>query len=111
MNRRRTYLWTLIVFFLMWGIFGFVAAGLPSEPRMPDGAPALQDGSNRANEEPGALIPAPDERQSGSQMSLVHVLFGFIVVFGVLALLNAANKPATTYVRHKHTPDKHNNNS
>lgn len=111
MNRRQTYVWTLIIFFLMWGIFGLVAAGWPSEPRMPDGAPAMQDGSAHANEESGALILAPDERQSGSQISLVHVLFGFIVVFGILALLNAANKPATTYVRHRRTPDKHNNDS
>lgn len=107
MNRRRTYVWTLIVFFLMWGVFSFVAAGLRNEPAGQVAAPAVENFSSQSNDEGSAGIPVTTEGQPQPSITIAHVLFGFIVVFGVLALLNAINKPARTFVRHKSPPDKH----
>ena len=107
MNRRRTYVWTLIVFFLMWGVFGFVAAGSRSEPAGQVAAPAVGNFSSQSNAERNVGIPVTGEGQPQPRITLAQVLFGFIVVFGVLALLNTANRSATTYVRHEDPPDKH----
>ncbi|MDQ2692789.1 MAG: hypothetical protein M3Y68_12205 [Chloroflexota bacterium] len=102
MNRRRTYVWTLIAFFLMWGVFGLIAAGFRSEPA----APAVSDFSTRAEDGPNGVLPVTGEREPEPNVTVVHVLLGFTIVLGILALLNSANKPATNYVRSKRPPEK-----
>ena len=103
MNRRRTYVWTLIVFFLMWGVFGFVAAGFRGDKTAP---PAMNNFSTRSEEAPNAVLPVTGEGQPEPKITIAHVSFGFIVLLGILALLNSANKPVSTYVRPKSPPDK-----
>ena len=87
----------------MWGVFGFVAAGFRSEPAAP---PAMNNFSTRSEEAPNAVLPVTGDGQPEPRITIVHVLFGFILLLGILALLNSANKPATTYVRSKSPPDK-----
>lgn len=103
MNRSRTYVWTLMVFFLMWGVFGFVAAGFRSEPAAP---PAIDSFSTRSEDAANRVLPVTGEGQPEPRITIAHVLFGFIVLLGILALLNSANKPATTHVRPNSPPDK-----
>lgn len=46
MNRKLIYIFSLVGFFLMWGMFGFAAAGPRNEPNLqPTIPPAVPDGT------------------------------------------------------------------
>ena len=106
MNRKQIYLWSLIGFFLMWGVFGFVAATPRSEPGLQAALPPLESPAAAPDAAADAVIPVTGEAQTESRVSIAYILLGFIAVLGILALLNAANKPASSHIRHKGPPDK-----
>lgn len=105
MNRKLIYIFSLIGFFLMWGLFGFAAA----TPRG-DNAPQItvpSDDSHAVNPDlsADAVVPGVEE-QPATRVMLLYVLLAYGVLVVILALLNAANKPTTTYVRRKEPPDQ-----
>ena len=106
MNRRLIYLWSLLGFFLMWGVFGFVAAAPRSEPDVQIAAPPGESTTVQPDSGGEALIPVTGEAQTGSSVPVGYILLGFIAVLGLLALLNAANKTSSINVRHKDPPDE-----
>ncbi|HLO13271.1 MAG TPA: hypothetical protein VK206_00465 [Anaerolineales bacterium] len=104
MSRNLIYFFSLIVFFLLWGIFGFAAAGPRDEPASQatfppvDNTPVAPDMTNPAG------IPVTGNTQPGLAALITYGLAIFAVLLTILALLNAANKPRTTSVQHKDPP-------
>ncbi|HSL44164.1 MAG TPA: hypothetical protein VK897_12075 [Anaerolineales bacterium] len=104
MDRKLLYVFSLIGFFLMWGVFGFVAASSRSEPALR--ATLVPVESTKMNAEIiDPAVPITGE-QPASAITVLYVLLGFGILIAVLALLNAANRPATTSISHKDPPDQ-----
>ena len=102
MDRKLLYVLSLIGFFVMWGIFGFVAARPYSEPVLRDTlAPAHSTEMNSDVADPA--IPVTAQPPSARMIDL-YVLLGLGIVVAILALWNVAHKPVTNYVRPKDPP-------
>lgn len=104
MNRKLIYTFSLIGFFLMWGVFGFMAAVPRTEPMMQatPGANLQVAPAATAN----AAIPITGEAQSVTGIFLVYALFALGALVLILVLLNAANKQTTPYIRRREPPDE-----
>ena len=105
MNRKFTYTFTLFVFIVMWGVFGFVAA-------VPAGAqPALQDTvvpptvivNTVIAPGPTQLVPVTgNDNSTGVMMLLFYGFLGMLALVLLVALFASANR--TTYVRRDGPP-------
>jgi hypothetical protein len=106
MNRKLIYTFTLIAFFVMWGVFGFAAAA----PRGESSQPALSSAETTAavsEEADSRMIPATGSQQLGWRILLVYGLVGLATLSLILSLLNAANKSTALYVQRKeHSADE-----
>jgi hypothetical protein len=105
MNRKLIYTFSLVVFFLMWGVFGFAAAA-------PRGAPDFQATVPQVESTPvppGASASAgiPVTGKAAPVLTEVFVFYGLIGVtalFLILALLNIANRSTAHYIERKNPP-------
>lgn len=102
MNRRLAYIIGLVGFFLMWGVFGFVAAA-------PRGAPDFQvtvspvettvvvpEATNPAG------VPVTGEPEPvWTEIVIFYGLIGLTALFLILALLSFANKWTAPYLQRK----------
>lgn len=105
MNRKLIYTFSLIGFFVLWGVFGF-AAGAPHNDPMSQVTPAEQDSTVIVPEVTAqAAIPVTGDPKMQTEVLLIYVFFGLLALLIILAFLNAANKPRTTYVPPKEPPD------
>jgi hypothetical protein len=106
MNRKLIYMFSLIGFFLTWGVFGFMAAGPRSEPVLQ--ASALPEKHNVVTPvvTPNAAIPVTAEAQPGMGILFIYLLAGLGALFLILVLLNAANKQTIPHVRRGKPPDE-----
>lgn len=107
MDRKLTYTFSLIGFFLMWGVFGLVAA----TPRAESAGLATPPPVESTLVVPGAtpntgMIPVTGKPQPTPGVFVIYGLFGVGALILVLALLNAANKSTSAYARHKDPPEK-----
>lgn len=106
MNRKLIYTFSLIGFFVLWGVFGF-AAGAPRNDSVSQSTPAAQDSTVIVPAVTAqAAIPVTGDPKMETEVLLVYLFFGLVALFIILALLNAANKPRTTYVPPKEPPDR-----
>ena len=100
MTRTRIYVITLIGFFLMWGVFGFVAAA-------PRGAPSLQETAPAVDPEGTASVEIPvtgEPQPVWTEVFAYYGLIGLAALFLILALLSFANKSTAPYARRKAPP-------
>lgn len=104
MNRNLIYTFTLIAFFIMWGVFGFAAAAPRTESSI---QPVLSSTVNTpivSEEADSAMIPNTGNQQLGRGILLVYGLIGLATLALILSLLNVANKSTALYVRRKEQP-------
>ena len=100
MNRRLTYAFGLVGFFLMWGVFGFAAGAQRNEPQAPatlapvENTPVIPEGTSSAGI-PVTGRPAPVL----TEVVVFYGLIGLTASFLILALLNFANKSTAPYVQ------------
>jgi hypothetical protein len=104
MNRKRTYIFSLVVSFVLWGVFGF--AGTAS-----GGAPVVQAspgamGPTRVEVEGTrpAEIPITGEPEPvWTEIVVFYSLIGITASFLIFALLQLVNKSAVQYVENHKT--------
>ena len=104
MNRKLIYTFTLIAFFIMWGVFGIAAAAPRTESSI---QPVLSSTVNTpivSEEADSALIPITGNQQLGWRILLVYGLIGLATLALILSLLNVANKSTALYVQRKEQP-------
>ena len=106
MNRKSISLFSLIGFFLMWGVVGFVAGAPLSELALQ--AAALPEKNNVMTPvvTPTAAIPVTAEAQPGIGILFVYLLLGLGALLLILVLLNAANKQTIPSVSRREPPDE-----
>ena len=106
MNRKLIYIFTLIAFFIVWGVFGFAAA----TPRGESPQPALSSAETTSvisEQADSRVIPVTGSQQLGWRILLVYGLIGLATLSLILSLLNAANKSTALYVHRKeHSTDE-----
>lgn len=104
MNKKLISIFSLIGFFVLWGVFGLAASAPRNDPLQatpaPQGRTVIVPGATAQ-----AAIPITGDPKMQTEVLLVYGFFGFVALFIILALLNAANKPRTTYMRPKEPPD------
>ncbi len=98
MNKKLIYTITLVLFFLMWGAYGFVSA--------PQNVPAFQATLPSATAPvnvtviPGAtsvvVVPVTGANAPSMWTLLFYGLIGLLVLFLVIGLLASANRTTTT---------------
>jgi hypothetical protein len=110
MNRKLTYLFSLLGFFLMWGVFGFVAAAPRGEPSFQATVPPVVSTPVRPQATDSAGIPVTGETAPVlTEIVVFYGLIGLTALFLVLALLNVANKSTAPYLGHDNPPSKKTN--
>jgi hypothetical protein len=105
MSRKLIYTFSLIGFFLMWGVFGSVAAPR-STPVLQATALPEENNALTPGVTPDAAIPVTAEAQPGIGIVFVYLLVGFGALFLILAMLNAGNKQTVLDVYRTEPPDK-----
>jgi hypothetical protein len=104
MNRKLMYTCSLLGFFLMWGMFGFVAAGPRGEPGAPATVPPVEP-SVVVPEATAAGIPLTGEPEPiWTEIVVFYGLIGLTALFMILGLLKIANRPTAPYVQPKGPP-------
>lgn len=106
MNRKIFYTCSLIGFFLMWGVFGFMAAAPRGEPGLQATVLPVENTEVAPGVTPNAAIAVTGEAQSVPGILFVYFLFGLGALCLILALLNAANKQTALYAHRKRPSDE-----
>jgi hypothetical protein len=107
MNQKMIYFFSLIGFFLMWGLFGFAAAAPRSELELLATVPPVVN----TTIVPGATETAGIAVTGESELVWIEIL-GFYGLIGlaalslILALLSFANKATAPYPNHKGPPSE-----
>jgi hypothetical protein len=105
MKRRVIYAFSLVGFFLMWGVFGFAAA----MPHRAAGSPATVPPVETSIVVPEATnsvgIPITGEQEPGwTEIVVFYGLIGLTALFLVFGLLKLANKSTAPYTPHESPP-------
>lgn len=106
MNRKLITTFSLLIFFLMWGVVGFIGAKPRSEAALQATALPEQTSVIAPEVTPNAAIPVTGQTQPGARILFVYILFGLGALFLILALLNAANKQTVLYAHRKEPHDE-----
>lgn len=102
MNRKLVYTFSLVGFFLMWGVFGFAAAAPRGEPDLQATVPPVEATSIVPSTTDSAGIPVTGETEPVlTEIIVFYGLIGLTALFLVLALLNIANKSTAPSGEHK----------
>jgi hypothetical protein len=102
MNRKLIYIFSLVGFFLMWGMFGFVAAAPRSEPVLQATLPRVESTSVVPGATDSAMIPVTGEPEPVlMEILLFYGLIGLSALFLILGLLSFANKSTAPNVQEK----------
>lgn len=107
MNQKMIYVFSLVGFFLMWGLFGFAAAGPRSELDLPATVPPVVN----TPVIPGATEAAGIPVTGNSEPVWIEILgfyglIGLAALFLILALLSFANKSTALYPGTKGPPSE-----
>ena len=105
MNRRFIYAFSWIVFFLIWGVFGFAAAGPRGEPDLAATVPPVETAVviPDPTDLPGVPITGKPEPVS-AEVLVFYGLSGLTALFLILAMLNLANRSTAPFVEQKALP-------
>ena len=102
MNRKMTYLLSLLGFFLMWGVFGFAAAAPRAEPDLQATVQPVETTPIISGERDAAAIPITGEPERvWTDILGFYGLIGLAALFLILALLSFANKSTALYAGRK----------
>jgi hypothetical protein len=93
MDRKMIYFLSLVGFFLMWGVFGFVAAAPRGEPHLQVTVPPVENTEVFPEAANAAGIPVTGEPEPlWTEVLGFYGLIGLAALLLVLALLSFANK-------------------
>ena len=112
MNRKMIYIFSLIGFFLMWGVFGFIAAAQRDPVDLQATAAPVGNTSQASGEVDAAGIPVTGEPEPvWVEVLGFYGLIGLAALCLILALLSFANRSTAPYAGHKGPPseDTHKN--
>jgi uncharacterized membrane protein YuzA (DUF378 family) len=100
-NRKMTYVFSLIGFFLLWGIIGFSTAPLRTVHNLQATVPPLP------GETEAVGIPVTGEPEPvWSEILVFYGLIGLAALFLILALLSSANQSTAPALEHKAPPSE-----
>jgi hypothetical protein len=107
MNRKMIYVLSWAGFFLMWGLFGFVAAAPRGEPARPAIVPSVKNTAVIPAATALAGIPVTGKSEPvWSEILGFYGLIGFAALFLILALLSFANKATALYPKPNSPPSE-----
>jgi len=93
MNRKLIYTFSLVGFFLMWGVFGFVAGVPRGETRLQETLPPVESTTIPPQATDPAQIPVTGESDPLlMEVVLFYGLIGLTALFLVFGLLTFANR-------------------
>ena len=93
MNRKLIYTFSLAGFFLMWGVFGFVAGVPRGEARLQETLPPVESTPVPPQATDPAQIPVTGESEPLlMEVVLFYGLIGLTALFLVFGLLSFANR-------------------
>jgi LPXTG-motif cell wall-anchored protein len=102
MNQKMIYFFSLVCFFLLWGLFGFVAAAPRSAPDLPATVPPVQTIPVIPEVTETVGIPVTGESEPvWIEIMGFYGLIGLAALFLILALLNFASKSTALYPKSK----------
>ena len=105
MNRKMVYLLSLVALFLLWGVFGFLAAPAASGLALQGTIPAAERTLSLPEGTPAAGIPITSEPEPvWTEIVVFYGLIGLTAMFLMLALLSFANKSTTPYAEQQRQP-------
>jgi hypothetical protein len=107
MDRKMIYFFSLVGFFLMWGVFGFVAAAPRGEHALQATVPTVEDTVAVPETTDPAGIPATGEPEPlWTEVLGFYGFIGLAALCLILALLNFVNRSTTPSVERKDPPSK-----
>ena len=107
MNRKLIYMFSLIGFFLMWGVFGFVAGAPRGETRLQETLPPVESTSVPPQVTDPAQIPVTGESEPLlMEVVLFYGLLGLTALFLVFGLLSFANRSTAADVQQNDPSDE-----
>ena len=107
MDRKMTYVFGLVGFFMLWGVFGFAAAAPRAEPNIQATAPSIVDTPVLPGETESAGIPVTGDTQPAwREIVGFYGLIGLAALFLILALLSFANKSTAPTAGRKVPPSE-----
>lgn len=105
MNGKLVYTCSLVVFFLMWGVFGFAAAAPRGEPTFQTSVPTLEATAVAPGGTDSARIPVTGRPAPVlTEVFVFYGLIGLTALFLILALLSAANRSTAPSIERKSPP-------
>jgi hypothetical protein len=107
MDRKMIYFLSLVGFFLMWGVFGFVAAAPRGGPELQATVPPVEGTVVIPEATNSVGIPVTGEAEPlWAEILGFYGLIGLAALFLILALLNFANKSTAASIKHKGPPSE-----
>lgn len=107
MNRKMVYIFSLFGFFLMWGVFGFVAAAPRGDPNLQATVAPVSATPVLPAETAAAGIPVTGEPERvWTDILGFYGLIGFAALLLILALLSFANQLTAPAVERKVPPSE-----
>ncbi len=107
MDRKMIYFFSLVGFFLMWGVFGFVAAAPRGEPALQATVPTVEDTVAVPEATDPAGIPVTGEPEPlWTEVLGFYGFIGLAALCLILALLNFVNRSTAPSVERKDPPSK-----
>lgn len=107
MSRKMIYFFSLVGFFLMWGLFGFAAAAPRSELNLLATVPPVETTPIDSGVTEAVGIPVTGESEPvWIEILGFYGLIGLAALSLILALLNFANKATAPYTNHKVPPSE-----
>jgi hypothetical protein len=97
MNRRHTFILGLVGFFLLWGLFGFLAGAPRRELTLQETPAALQSILSSAESTLPSQVPVTGEAEPlWMEVVVFYGLIGLAALFLVFGLLSFANSTGAT---------------
>ena len=104
MNRKRTYIFSLVGSFLLWGVFGFAGTASGGAPVLQASLEAVEPTLVDVEGTRPAEIPITEEPEPvWTEIVVFYSLIGITALFLILAMLNFVNKSAVQHVENHNT--------
>ena len=113
MNQKMIYIFSLVGFFLLWGVFGFAAAAPREAIQLQGTVPPSENTPIFPGEpeEAGGIPVTGEPEPVWTEIVGFYGLIGLAALCLILAMLSFANKLTAPAVEHKQPPTEENHNN
>ena len=101
MRRKLFYMVTLVIFILMWGVFGIAAAMPHGETAPPAVLPSANSFNSISATTGPAMIPVTGNAPSEMEVLAFYALIGVGALILILFMLSVANRSTAPYPQQK----------